>query len=269
MDSFEGRVAVVTGGGSGIGRALSELFARDRARVVVADVDPRAAEETAAAIRSTGGDALAVGTDVSDRASVQALADRAFTTYGNVHVLCNNAGIALWGGLETATHRDWQWAIGVNLWGVIHGIEAFVPRMIAGKQGGHIVNTASMAGLIASQGLGVYNATKYAVVGLSETLAKDLRPYGIGVSVLCPMGVSTRIRQSDRNRPATLRNETEAPRGEGVDLIGRTLAPDAVARMTLDAIRTGQLYVITHEEGLEPLRKRFQRMERAILELKR
>ena len=269
MESFEGRVAVVTGGGSGIGRALSESFARERARVVVADVDPRAAEETAAAIRSAGGEAIAVPTDVADLASVQALADRAFAAWGAVHVLCNNAGGALWGGLETATHRDWQWAIGVNLWGVIHGVEAFVPRMIVGKQGGHIVNTASMAGLIASQGLGVYNTTKYAVVGLSETLAKDLRPYGIGVSVLCPMGVSTRIRQSDRNRPAALRNESDAPRGDAVDLIGRTLAPDAVARMTLDAIRAGQLYVITHEEGLEPLRKRFQRMERAVLELKR
>ena len=269
MESFDGRVAVITGGGSGIGRALAESLARERARVVIADIDPRAAADTVAAITGGGGEAVAATTDVSDRGSVQALADRAFAAWGAVHLLCNNAGVALWGGLESATHRDWQWAIGVNLWGVIHGIEAFVPRMIAGKQGGHIVNTASMAGLIASQGLGVYNTTKYAVVGLSETLAKDLRPYGIGVSVLCPMGVSTRIRQSDRNRPATLRNETDAPRGEGVDLIGRTLAPDAVARMTLDAIRTGRLYVITHEEGLEPLRKRFQRMERAILELKR
>jgi NAD(P)-dependent dehydrogenase (short-subunit alcohol dehydrogenase family) len=269
MESFEGRVAVVTGGGSGIGRALCETFARERALVVVADIDPRAADETVGIVRRAGGEAVAVPTDVSDRASVQALADRAFDARGAVHVLCNNAGVALWGGLESATHRDWHWAIGVNLWGVIHGIEAFVPRMIAGKAGGHVVNTASMAGLIASQGLGVYNTTKYAVVGLSETLAKDLRPYGIGVSVLCPMGVSTRIRQSDRNRPAALRNDRDAPRGEAVDLIGRTLAPEAVARMTLEAIRARQLYVITHEEGLEPLRKRFQRMERAILELKR
>ena len=269
MESFEGRVAVVTGGGSGIGRALAESFARERGRVVVADIDARAADETVGTIRSAGGDAIAVPTDVSDRESVQALADRAVSAWGRVHVLFNNAGVALWGGLERATYRDWQWAVGVNLWGVIHGIEAFVPRMIAGKEAGHIVNTASMAGLIASQGLGVYNTTKYAVVGLSETLAKDLRPYGIGVSVLCPMGVSTRIRQSDRNRPAPLRNETDTPRGEAVDLIGRTLEPDAVARMTLDAIRAGQLYVITHEDGLEPLRKRFQRMERAILELTR
>jgi NAD(P)-dependent dehydrogenase (short-subunit alcohol dehydrogenase family) len=161
------------------------------------------------------------------------------------------------------THRDWQWVLGVNLWGVIHGLEAFLPRMIAQKEGGHIVNTASMAGLIASQGLGVYNTSKYAVVGLSETLAKDLRPYGIGVSVLCPMGVATRIRQSDRNRPAGLRNEHEAPRAH-VDLIGRTLAPEDVAAMVLAAIKADRLYVITHAEGLEPLRRRFQRMEQAI-----
>jgi NAD(P)-dependent dehydrogenase (short-subunit alcohol dehydrogenase family) len=268
VESFEGRVAVVTGGGSGIGRALARVFARERARVVVADLDPGAADDTARAIKNDGGEALAVPTDVSDLASVQALADRAFTAYGAVHVLCNNAGVASWGGLETATHRDWQWVLGVNLWGVIHGVEVFLPRMIAGKQGGHIVNTASMAGLIASQGLGVYNTSKYAVVGLSETLAKDLRSYGIGVSILCPMGVATRIRESERNRPAVLRNVT-ASRAEAVDLIGRMLTAEAVAEMTLAAIRAGQLYVITHEEGLEPLRRRFQRLERALLELKR
>lgn len=268
MDSFRGRVAVVTGGGSGIGRALAEALAHEGARVVVADVDMATAEETVAALRARGTDALAVRTDVSDRGSVQELADRAFATYGAVHVLCNNAGVATWGGLESVTARDWQWVLGVNLWGVIHGLEAFLPRMIAGREGGHVVNTASMAGLIASQGLGVYNTSKYAVVGLSETLAKDLRPYGIGVSVLCPMGVATRIRQSDRNRPASLRNETPRAGAPG-DLIGRTLTPDAVAAMVLSAIRSGELYVITHEEGLEPLRRRFQRMERAILALAR
>jgi len=268
VDSFEGRIAVVTGGGSGIGRALAEAFAHERAKVVVADIDARAAEEVASGIRTRGGEAVPVATDVSDPASVQALADRAFSTWGAVHVLCNNAGVALWGGLETATHRDWQWALGVNLWGVIHGIEAFVPRMIAGKQGGHIVNTASMAGLIASQGLGVYNTSKYAVVGLSETLQKDLRPYDIGVSVICPLGVATQIRKSDRNRPAHLRNDAVPP-GGAVDLMGRTLEPGHVAQMTLGAIRAGQLYVITHEESLEPLRKRFQRIERAVRELKR
>ncbi|OGK91561.1 MAG: hypothetical protein A2W08_14960 [Candidatus Rokubacteria bacterium RBG_16_73_20] len=265
---LKGRTAVVTGGGSGIGRALAHAFAREGMRVALADVDEAGMAEVAGAIRAEGGEALAVPTDVADLASVQALADRAFAAFGRVHVLCNNAGVATSGGIEQATHRDWQWVLGVNLWGVIHGLEAFLPRMIAQKEPAHIVNTASMAGLIASQGLGVYNTSKYAVVGLSETLAKDLRPYGIGVSVLCPMGVSTRIGESERNRPAALANPTPTAAAP-VELIGRFLAPEAVAGMVLDAIRANRPYVITHDEGLEPLRKRFQRMERAILEGKR
>ena len=267
MDSVRDRVAVVTGGGSGIGRALIDVFAREGAHVVVADIDAPAAEETAAAVRARGGQAIAVRTDVTDLASVQALADRAFGEFGAVDVLCNNAGVALWGGLEQATHRDWQWVLGVNLWGVIHGIEAFVPRMIDGKRRGHIVNTASMAGLVATRGLGVYNTSKYAVVGLSETLVKDLAPYGIGVSVLCPLGVATRIRNSDRNRPAVLRNDGVAP-ASPVALDGTTLAPDAVAEMVLSAVLENRLYVITHPESLEPIRKRFARIERTILERK-
>jgi NAD(P)-dependent dehydrogenase (short-subunit alcohol dehydrogenase family) len=265
VDSFDGRVAVVTGGGSGIGRALVEALARQGAKVVVADIEERAAKEVAAGVTAAGGRAIGVATDVSDLEQVTALAERAYAEFGAVHVLCNNAGVSVWGGLETMTHRDWQWVLGVNLWGVIHGVEAFVPRMIAGREPGHVVNTASMAGLIASQGLGVYNTSKYAVVGLSETLVKDLRPYNIGVTVLCPIGVATRIRQSARNRPERLRNDRE-PAGEPVQLIGRTLAPDAVAGMVLAAIRANRLYVITHEEGLEPLRRRFERLERAVSE---
>ena len=265
---LKGRTAVVTGGGSGIGRALALAFAREGMQVALADLDEAGMTEVAGAIRGQGSEALAVRTDVADLGSVQALADRVWAAFGRVHVLCNNAGVSTWGGIETATHRDWQWVLGVNLWGVIHGLEAFLPRMIAQKEPAHVVNTASMAGLIASQGLGVYNTSKYAVVGLSETLAKDLRPYGIGVSVLCPMGVSTRIRTSERNRPPGLRNPT-APAAEPVELIGRSLEPEAVAGMVLDAIRGNRLYVITHDEGLEPLRKRFQRMERAVLERKR
>jgi NAD(P)-dependent dehydrogenase (short-subunit alcohol dehydrogenase family) len=201
---------------------------------------------------------------VTDRGQVEALAERAWAAWGRVHILCNNAGVALWGGLERATYQDWQWVLGVNLWGVIHGLGAFLPRMIAQREGGHVLNTASMAGLIASQGLGIYNTSKYAVVGLSETLAKDLRPYGIGVSVLCPMGVATRIRASERNRPAHLRSEAPAP-AEPVELIGRTLTPAETAAMAIAAIRANELYVVTHEEGLEPLRRRFQRIEQSVL----
>jgi NAD(P)-dependent dehydrogenase (short-subunit alcohol dehydrogenase family) len=264
MDSLRDRVAVVTGGGSGIGRALIEAFAREGARVLVADVDEAAASAVAEGVRARGGEALAVHVDVSELGQVQALADRAFSHFGAVHVLCNNAGVALWGALQDATHKDWEWVLGVNLWGVIHGLEAFLPRMIAQRQPGHVVNTGSMAGLIASQGLGVYNASKYAVVGISETLAKDLRPHRIGVSVICPMGVSTQIRQSARNRPTRLRNEAERSPSE-VELIGTSLPPERVADMTLAAIRANRLYVITHGESLEPLRRRFQRLEEAIV----
>ena len=265
MDSFRDRVAVVTGGGSGIGRALAEAFAREGARVVVADVEESAATAVADGIRGRGGEALAARLDVTDLGQVQALADRAFADFGAVHVLCNNAGVALHGALQDATHRDWEWVLGVNLWGVIHGLEAFLPRMIAQGQPGHVVNTASMAGLIASQGLGVYNASKYAVVGISETLVKDLRPHNIGVSVLCPLGVATRILQSARNRPAQLRNEREGT-DSAVELIGKYLDPDTVASMVLAAVRANRLYVITHDESLEPLRRRFQRLEQAILD---
>jgi NAD(P)-dependent dehydrogenase (short-subunit alcohol dehydrogenase family) len=165
MVELDGGVAVVTGGASGIGRALAERFARERAKIVLADIDERALAGALDSIRARGGEALGVATDVTDLASVQALAAAAFKAFGKVNVLCNNAGVALWGGLESATHRDWQWVLGVNLWGVIHGVEAFVPRMIASKERGHIVNTASMAGLVATRGLGVYNTSKYAVVG--------------------------------------------------------------------------------------------------------
>jgi NAD(P)-dependent dehydrogenase (short-subunit alcohol dehydrogenase family) len=233
-------------------------------KVVVADLDAAGMDATVAAIRAKDGEALAVATDVTDARQVQALADQAVGAFGAVHVLCNNAGVALWGGLESSTLQDWQWVLGVNLWGVIHGLHAFLPRMIAQGQGGHVLNTASMAGLIASQGLGVYNASKYAVVGLSETLAKDLRPYGIGVSVLCPMGVATQIRASERTRPAALRN-TAPPAAEPMELMGRTWPAEDVASRAIAAIRANHLYVVTHEEGLEPLRRRFQRLEQAIL----
>ena len=262
------RTAVVTGGASGIGRALALRLAREGANVVVADLDDTGMAAVVGEVQALGVKALAVQTDVSELAQVESLAARTFETFGAVHVLCNNAGVAMWGGLERATHRDWQWVLGVNLWGVIHGVEAFVPRMIARGEPGHIVNTASMAGLIASKGLGVYNTSKYAVVGLSETLAKDLQPYRIGVSVLCPLGVQTRIRDSERNRPAALlneRTESAAP----VELIGRSLSAEHVADLVLAAIHANELYVITHDESLESLRRRFARIERSVVDRRR
>ena len=266
MEDLAGKTAVVTGAASGIGRALCLAFARAGAHVVAADVDDAGMAETVAGVRKAGTKGLAVRTDVTKLASVQALAERAWAEMGRVHILCNNAGVAIHGGLESATHRDWEWVLGVNLWGVIHGVEAFVPRMIAQKEPGHIVNTGSMAGLIASQGLGVYNTSKYAVVGLSETLQKDLRPHNIGVSVLCPMGVSTNIRTSERNRPAELQNPKWPEDSDWFQLIGRYLEPEDVAARVLRAVKANRLYVITHEEAREPLRRRFERMDRAFEE---
>jgi NAD(P)-dependent dehydrogenase (short-subunit alcohol dehydrogenase family) len=267
VKDLAGRVAVVTGGASGIGRALVGVLAREGMRLVVADVEEDGVAAAVDAVKAGGGEAIGVRTDVSDRDQVRVLADRAWEAFGAVHLLCNNAGVVTHGGLEAASHRDWQWVLGVNLWGVIHGLEAFLPRMIAAGPPGHVVNTASMAGLVATRGLGVYNTSKYAVVGLSETLAKDLRPYGLGVSVLCPMAVATQIRAAGRNRPAALRND-RAPTAAPVEMMGRTLAPETVAEMVLAAVREDRLYVITHDEGLEPLRRRFQRMEQAILDRK-
>ncbi|GIW40081.1 MAG: hypothetical protein KatS3mg076_0658 [Candidatus Binatia bacterium] len=176
--------------------------------------------------------------------------------------MCNNAGVAVYGGLEKASHADWEWVLGVNLWGVIHGVEVFVPRLVAQGKGGHIVNTASMAGLVPMQGMGVYVTSKYAVVGLSETLYRDLSAYGIGVTVLCPMLVATRIGQSERNRPPELGSRPgTAP--EPVSFVGRVLPPELVARRTLEAIRGGELYVFTHPESREILRRRFARLDRA------
>ena len=266
MENLKGKTAVVTGGASGIGRALCLAFAGEGAHVVVADIDEAGMAETAAGVKKAGTTALTVKTDVTKLASVHALAERTWSEMGGAHVVCNNAGVAVHGSLESATHRDWEWVLAVNLWGVIHGVEAFVPRLIAQKQPGHVVNTASMAGLIASQGLGVYNTSKYAVVGLSETLHKDLRPHGIGVSILCPMGVSTNIRSSERNRPADLQNP-KGPEDNGwFQLIGRYLEPEDVAGRVLRAVKANRLYVITHEEAREPLRRRFERMDKAFEE---
>jgi NAD(P)-dependent dehydrogenase (short-subunit alcohol dehydrogenase family) len=267
VKDFRGKVAVVTGAASGIGLALSERFAAEGMKVVMADIEAGPLVTAAAAVRQKAPGVLDLRVDVSKPDDVERLARETYAAFGAAHVVCNNAGVAVIGAVHEHSLADWQWVLGVNLWGVIHGIESFVPRMIASKEPGHIVNTASMAGLVATRGLGVYNTSKYAVVGLSETLAKDLRPYHIGVSVLCPMGVATQIRASDRNRPSELSNET-ASAAEPVELMGRTLPPAVVAEMVLSAIRANRLYVITHEEALEALRRRHERLEQAVLETK-
>ena len=258
MKDFAGKVAVVTGAASGMGKAFTMDFARRGMKVVLADIEAEPLETARREAEALGTEAIAQVCDVSKLASVQALADKAFDTFGAVHVLCNNAGVSIAGQMHEHLHREWEWVLGVNLWGVIHGIEAFLPRMVAQGQGGHVVNTASMAGMMASGGLGIYNTSKFAVVGLSETMWRDLRDTGIGVSVLCPLGVQTGIFASARNQPQDIgRAITDInPSNTG----GTWLTPEQVSEMVMDAIENERLYILTHPETEGLLEKRFARI---------
>ncbi len=268
-DPLKDRVAVVTGGGSGIGAAMATAFAARGARLVLADIDPSALERTAGTLRAGGAEVLPVRTDVGELEQVRRLADAAVARFGAVHVVCNNAGIGVFGPIADATHADWEYTMRVNLWGVVHSVETFVPRLLAQGEGGHIVNTASMAGLVGMEWLGIYCASKFAVVGLSEGLNRELAPRGIGVSVLCPMIVQTDInRNSIRNRPVALRNpgHPELPDDATVELpgaaMGSVIAPDEVARRVVRALDRGDLYILTHPEQRRILQRRAARLDR-------
>ncbi|MBV8856356.1 MAG: SDR family NAD(P)-dependent oxidoreductase [Acidobacteria bacterium] len=268
MKEFKGRVAVVTGAASGIGRGLAEACAREGMKVVLADVDEAALSRAERELKDSGAEALAVRTDVSKAEEVEALAQRTLEAFGAAHLLFNNAGVGAGTTVWESTLEDWRWTLGVNLWGVIHGVRTFVPLML--KQGDecHIVNTASMAGLVSGPALGVYKVTKHGVVSLSETLQCELviLKAKIGVSVLCPGGVNTRILDSERNRPAEMQNEvvTIGPAHPAVaqaatmlrQLVEEGMPPAQVAEMVFEAIRDERFYILTHEDLKQHVRKR-------------
>jgi NAD(P)-dependent dehydrogenase (short-subunit alcohol dehydrogenase family) len=256
MRDLQGKVAVVTGAASGIGKAMAERFAREGMKVVLADVDEPALAMAQQALAASGTASIAVRTDVSKRADVDALHARALDAFGAVHVLCNNAGVGVGGPMWERSEQDWAWILGVNLWGVIHGVSAFVPAMIAQGEG-HVVNTASIAGLIGTPMLGPYCVTKHAVVALSECLHHDLALAAEGkvkVSVLCPGFVRTNIADSERNRPASLtRGVVHADQQAMMDQMMRAavaggIAPENVADEVLRAVREERFYVFTHPE---------------------
>ena len=269
MRELRGKVAVVTGAGSGIGRGLACQFAAEGMRVVVADVEHAALSETARLLCDfvAATDVLAVPTDVSDADAVESLAAFTYERFGAAHVLCNNAGVFQGGLSWQRTEADWNWVFGVNVFGIINGIRSFVPRMLEQGGEGHVVNTASIAGLVTGAYSGPYNTSKFAAVALSESLAHDLRASGssIGVSVLCPSAVNTRIAESTRNRSGPLASEAEAPDAHFVeqalaDLTAGGLDPATVAGIVVDAIRCDQFYIPTNASYDDQVQSRFEDM---------
>jgi NAD(P)-dependent dehydrogenase (short-subunit alcohol dehydrogenase family) len=272
MAELDGKVAVVTGAASGIGRALAERFARERMKVVLADIEEGPLAVTREALAKSGAEVIAVRTDVSRGEEVEALAERTFEAFGTAHVVCNNAGVGVGGSAWQIEPADWNWILGVNLWGVVHGIRAFVPRMIEQEEG-HVVNTASVAGLVSAPGMSAYSATKQAVIAVSECLHHDLTIATGGkvrVSVLCPGWVKTNIADSERNRPPS--SDERAARARSLRdrriresmraTIAAGIPPEEVAESVLRAIVENRFWILTHPRSLDAVEARM----RGILE---
>jgi NAD(P)-dependent dehydrogenase (short-subunit alcohol dehydrogenase family) len=272
MKQFEGKVAVITGGASGFGKEFARIGAQLGMKLVLADVQEDALDTTVAEFKAQGVQVIGLRTDVSKAEQVQALADATMTAFGEVHLLFNNAGVGAGGLLWENTEKDWDWVLGVNLYGVIHGVRIFTPLMLAAAQKdpsfqGHIVNTASMAGLLNPPAMGVYNVSKHAVVSLSESLYQELSlvTEQVHCSVLCPYFVPTGISQSQRNRPAGLSNDAPPTRSQMVSQAlsdkavnsGKVTAAD-VAQMTFDAIRDESFYIYSHPQALATVRHRME-----------
>jgi len=258
MENLSGRVAVVTGGASGIGRALAEKLGGEGMKVVLADVEPGALDATARDLRARGIETLAVATDVTKADQVQRLAEKTLEELGGVHVVCNNAGVFAGGLCWTQPVADYEWVLGVNMWGVIHGIRTFVPIMLERGEEGHIVNTASMAALTANPYAAAYHMSKHAVLALSEVLYHELRGLGakIGVSALCPEAVATKIDECERNRPPTLRThgdgsalppDVELVNGAIKAAVAGGIPTSVIADRVLRAIKEDRFYVLSDD----------------------
>ncbi len=255
MKEFQGKVAVITGGASGLGRAMAERFARAGMSIVLADVEPKALAKAEAEMKAAGAKVIGVRADVSKADEVEALAQQTLAAFGGVHLVANNAGVAEGGNVWDNTVADWEWVLGVNLWGVIHGVRVFTPIMLAQGSEGHIVNTASVAGLLSPPGMGIYSVSKHAVVALSECLHQDLaqKTDKVKCSVLCPAYVPTGIADSGRNRPAALsatRHKSAADLALDASLkkavqSGKLSAAD-VAEKVYESVRDERFYILTH-----------------------
>jgi NAD(P)-dependent dehydrogenase (short-subunit alcohol dehydrogenase family) len=272
MHRLQGRTAFVTGGASGIGFALCRAFAQSGMKVMLADIEIAALDRAVGSLRDFGRNVRGIRCDVADPDSVEQAASAAFDAFGKVHILCNNAGVAAGGGIDRISLDNWRWVIDVNLMGVVYGIKSFLPHMLAHGEGGHIVNTASMAGMINGMGFSPYAASKYAVVSMSEGLALQLQPRGIGVSVLCPHFVRTGIGDSGRNRPERYGKaqplDPASPAAALVAELARRieagLDPADVAARVIAAIRNDDLYIFTHPNMRELVQNRFAAIQAAM-----
>jgi NAD(P)-dependent dehydrogenase (short-subunit alcohol dehydrogenase family) len=264
MQDFRGKTAVITGAASGIGLGMARAFGREGMNVVVADIDVEAARAAVQTLAAEQIRAHAVRIDVADRAAVREAALEAIAAFGKIHLVCNNAGVAGGGLIGTVAERDWDWIVDVNLKGVVYGVETFVPLIQSHGEGGHIVNTASIAGLISGAGAEPYSATKYAVVAMSEGWAQQLAPMGIGLSVLCPGYVRTRIADSSRTRQDryggahAVRDDAFAVAGALVaNAVANGIDPDIVGARVVEAVRDGNLYIFTDPRFRDLIEFRF------------
>ena len=272
MHEFTGKTAFVTGGASGIGLSMAKAFAAEGMNVMLADVEQSALDQAQKDLNQFGNHVRGVACDVADPDDVERAAQATFSTFGKVHILCNNAGVAAGGGIDQISVDNWRWVIDVNLMGVLYGLRSFLPHMRTHGEGGHIVNTASMAGMISGMGLSPYTATKYAVVAMSEGLRTQLQPLGIGVSVLCPHFVRTKIGESGRTRPERYGQaqplDPNSPAAAVVADIARQIAtgldPAGVAARVVNAIRADELYIFTHPSMREIVDGRFAAIQAAM-----
>jgi NAD(P)-dependent dehydrogenase (short-subunit alcohol dehydrogenase family) len=258
MRDVEGKVAFITGGGSGVGFGMATAFLGAGMKVAIADIRE---DHLEAATAELGGDVLAIRLDVTDREAFARAADETERALGNVHIVCNNAGINLFNDISEATYQDWDWVLGVNLGGVVNGVVTFVPRIKAHEEGGHIVNTASMAAFIAGPGAGIYTTAKFAVHGLSDALRWSLLPHGIGVSMVCPGLVKSKIYESDLIRPAELSTDVTPADAEFMRILPGLheagMDPEEIGEKVLRAIRRNEFYVFTHPDHRDELRQLF------------
>jgi NAD(P)-dependent dehydrogenase (short-subunit alcohol dehydrogenase family) len=270
VEEFNGRAAVITGGASGIGFAAAREFAGRGARIMLSDIDSAALDRAVGKLRDDGVDAHGVVCDVRKFDDVNRLADEAFGVFGDVHLVFNNAGIAYAGPISETSHDDWRFVIDVDLWGPIHGVEAFLPRLIAQEAPSHIAFTSSFAGLIPNVGLGPYCVAKYGVVALAETLSREVRGNGIGVTVLCPMIVDTNLLANTERVRSEDYGPTTASAAETVQQLASDPTDDSVlevadvARLTAEAILANRLYVLPHRASRDSIRRRFARIDRTF-----